>query len=98
MKLPRVREEREVHRVHHQLDAHEDGDSVLAGEHAADAEREENRAEDQEVVRRDHCWTSRRGAMLRALRRSAPTIAASSRIDTASKGKRYDSKSAMPIA
>src|SRR5260221_3413050 len=115
MELPGVCEEREVHRVHHQFDAHEDRDAVPAGEHAADAEREEDGAEDEKPVRRNHGASGRAGSgerragsvaaslvrappPVRALRSSAPTIAASSRIDTASNGKMYDSKSATPMA
>ena len=40
MKLPRIGDEGQVDRVHHQLDGHEDGDAVLAREHAADADGE----------------------------------------------------------
>ena len=40
------RDEREVHRVEHQLDAHEHHDHVAADEHADRADREEHRGED----------------------------------------------------
>ena len=59
------------------------------------------RAEDQEPVRRNHEFASApsfaRCAAERPLRSSAPTIAASRRIETISNGKMYDSNSAMPI-
>src|SRR5258705_6534402 len=50
MELPRVSEKSQIDSVHHQLDRHEDGDAVLSREHAAHADREENRAEDQEPL------------------------------------------------
>src|SRR5205085_9824181 len=84
--------EGQIHGVHHQLDGHEDGDAVLAGEHAADADGEQDRAEDQEPVRGDHCDTAPR-----PLSTSAPTIAASSRMETASNGKTYAWKRVMPM-
>src|SRR5258708_22291114 len=99
VELPGVGDEGQIHGVYHQLDGHEDGDSVPAGQHAADAEREEDGAEDQEPVRRDHRASGAAPADdsapaagrwppgSRALSNSAPTIAASSRIDTASNGK-----------
>src|SRR5256885_11302011 len=95
MKLPCVREESQVHGVHHQLDAHEDGDAVPAGEHATDADGEEDGAEDEKVMCRDHDCTF---CIVRPESSSAPTMAARSRIETASNGKRYDSKSFTPIA
>src|SRR5258706_15051476 len=84
MELASVGHEGEIHRVHHQLDAHEDGDAVLARQHATDADGEEDGAEDQEPVGRDHEEVP---PALRPLRTKAPTIAASSRIETISKGK-----------
>ena len=41
----RQRDEREIHRVEHELDAHEDHDRVAPHEHAEHAEREEHRGE-----------------------------------------------------
>src|SRR6202140_2509285 len=90
MELPGVGDEGQVHGIHHQLDAHEDGDAVLPRQHAADAHGEEDGAEDQEPVRRDHSLSSPVAGGLRplgALSSSAPTIAASRRIETISKGK-----------
>ncbi len=43
-------DEREVHRVQHQLDAHEDGDDVAAQEDAERAEAEEDQAQQDRVV------------------------------------------------
>src|ERR1051326_1905768 len=97
VELTSVREERQIDGVHHELDGHEDGDAVLARENAADADRKENRAEDQKPLRRNHGCTSGRAAA-RPLNSSAPTIAASNRIDTISNGKTYDSNNATPIA
>src|SRR5262245_23465252 len=91
MKLPGVGDESQVHRVHHQLNGHEDGDAVLAGQHAADADGEQDGAQDQEPVRRDHDCVA-----LRPLRIKAPTMAASSRMETASKGKTYSWKRLTP--
>src|SRR5204862_5299498 len=77
MKLPRVGEEGEVDGVHHELDGHEDGDAVLARQDADHADREQDRAEDQKVMCRDHGAASL-FLYCRLLRRSATTIAASS--------------------
>src|SRR5258708_7101811 len=96
MELARVGDKREVHRIHHQLDAHEDGDAVLSRQHAADADGEEDRAQDQEPVRRDHDVSSSLATPVRPLSSSAPTIAASSRIDTISNGKMYVSNILIP--
>src|SRR5437764_5121082 len=95
MELPGVGDERQVRGVHHQLDAHEHRDAVLPRQEAADADGEEDRAEDQEPARRDHRATA---CPPRPLSSSAPTIAASSRIDTISNGKMYASNSATPTA
>src|SRR6266704_2871058 len=51
---PREGEESEVHRVEHQLDAHEDDERVAPQHHAHPAQREEDRAEEQVVQRPDH--------------------------------------------
>src|SRR5438874_2322049 len=96
MELAGVGDEGEVHRVHHQLDAHEDGDAVAPRQHAADADGEEDGAEDQEPVRRDHVVSSFFATPVRPLSKSAPTMAASSRIDTISNGKMYASNMRMP--
>src|SRR5258708_12177945 len=96
MELARVGDEREVHRVHHQLDAHEDGDAVLPRQHAADADGEKDRAEDQEPVRRDHDVSSSLATPVRPLSNSAPTIAASSGTDPLSNGRLYPSNLLIP--
>src|SRR6185295_9598323 len=70
-------DEVDVHRVEHQLDAHEHEHAVAAGEHAVDADAEQHRGEDEELVE-DH-------QSLRAIT-TAPTSAASRRIETISKG------------
>src|SRR6266481_923228 len=44
-------EEGEVHRVEHQLDAHEDDDGVAPQHHAGRSQREEDRPEDEVVLR-----------------------------------------------
>src|SRR4029078_560328 len=54
MELPRVGEEGQVHGVHHQLDAHEHGDAVLARQDSADSDGEEEGAEDEEPAGGDH--------------------------------------------
>src|ERR1051325_4556133 len=111
MELPRVGEEGQVDGVHHQLDAHEHGDAVLARQESADADGEEDGAEDEEPTGRNHGrgpssvipsvardpLVARAGGSSpslrlgmtprRALSSSAPTIAASRRIDTISNGK-----------
>src|SRR5688572_5046832 len=91
-----VGEEREVHRVHHQLDGHEDGDAVPAREHAHDVDREQDRAEDQKPLRRDHFVTSE--GRVRPLSSRAPTIAASRRMETISNGKIYASNIRTPMS
>src|SRR6266550_751469 len=78
MELPGIREKGQIHRVHHQLDGHEDRDAVAASEHAADADGEQDRAQDQKPLSGNH---GHRAATPRALSSSAPTIAASRRID-----------------
>src|SRR5258706_4454973 len=93
MELAGVRDEGQVDRVYHQLDAHEDGDAVLPRQHAADAEGEENGAEDQEPVGGNHEVVP---PAPRLLRIKAPTIAASRRIETISNGKMYASNIRMP--
>ena len=82
MELPRVGEEGEIHGVDHQLDCHEDRDAVLSSQHAADADGEEHRAEDQKPLGRDHD-----ACAPRPLSTSAPTIDASRSIETISNGK-----------
>src|SRR5712664_806485 len=51
---PREGEEGEVHRVEHQLDAHQDDEGIAPQHHAHPAEREEDRAEEQVMQRPDH--------------------------------------------
>src|SRR5439155_26102486 len=75
VKLPRVRDEGEVHGIHHQFDGHEDRDAVLPRQDAADSDGEDDGAQDQEPVRRNHELTA-----ARRLSTTAPTLAASRRI------------------
>jgi len=54
--IPRLAEgdEGQVNGVEHQLDGHEDSDDVAAEDEGHDAEAEQDGAEGQVVVRRDH--------------------------------------------
>ena len=77
VQVGRERDQVDVHRVEHQLDAHEHEHAVAPGEHAVDADAEQDRGEDEELVE-DH-------QSLRAIT-TAPTSAASRRIETISNG------------
>src|SRR5213593_1231402 len=92
VELPCIGEKSEVDGIDHQLDGHEDRDPVLARQHTADADSEQDRAQDQKPLCRDHVVCTPR-----PLKTSAPTIAASRRMETISKGKMYDSKRVIPI-
>ena len=54
MPLTCVGDEGQIHRVHHQLDRHEDGDAVLARQHAENADGKEDGAQNQKVLGRYH--------------------------------------------
>src|SRR5687767_9061077 len=75
-------DERQVHRVQHDFNRQQDGDQVLAQEHAGRADRKENRRDDQVMTERDHD----NGPSLRAST-TAPTMATRIRIDVASNAK-----------
>src|SRR5688572_967674 len=72
-------DERQVHRVQHDLDRQQDRDQVLPEEHAGGADREEHRRDDQIVIQGNH----RSVPSLRAST-TAPTIATRIRIEVAS--------------
>src|SRR5215471_12636148 len=72
------RNEVDIDGVEHQLDRQQHEDAVTAGQHAVDAGAEQERAEDEILVQRH-------GQSLRAMT-TAPTSAASSSIETTSKG------------
>src|SRR5215471_12734167 len=72
------RDEVDIDGVEHQLDRQQHEDAVTAGQHAVDAGAEQERAEDEILVQRH-------GQSLRAMT-TAPTSAASSSIETTSKG------------
>src|SRR5439155_3008895 len=69
----------DVHGVEDQLDRHEDEHAVLAGEHAVDADREQDRAEEEKLTQKHQ---SRLAITM------APTRAASSSTETTSNGTR----------
>src|SRR3954451_11242496 len=71
----------DVHRVQDQLDRHQHHHAVAPREDAVHADREEDRAEQQELVEQ-HPYSFRARTM-------APTSAASNRTDTTSNGTRY---------
>ena len=71
----------DVDGVEDQLDRHEHEHAVPAGEHAVDADAEQDGAEEQELVER----TSAQSLLARTM---APTRAASRSTDTTSKGMR----------
>src|SRR3954454_14225140 len=75
------RDEVDVHRVQDQLDRHQHHHAVAPREDAVHADREEHRAEQQELVEQ-HPYSFRARTM-------APTRAASNRTDTTSNGTRY---------
>src|SRR5580765_2240916 len=74
-------DERQVHRVQHDLDRQENRDEIPAHEYAGRADREQNRRQQQVVAECGH----QRGPSRRA-RTTAPTIATRMRIDVTSNG------------
>src|SRR5687767_6810869 len=84
-------DERQVHRVQHDLDRQQNRDQVLAQEHAGRADREEDRRDDQVMTERNHDS----GPSLRAST-TAPTMATRIRIDVASNAKAWRSNSTRP--
>src|SRR5262245_24917522 len=72
-------DERQVPRVEHELDAHEDRDRAAAHQDADHPEREEHRGEDENEARVDH-------DSLFLARSTAPTMATMSRSEIASNG------------
>src|SRR5690554_1057975 len=73
---PRERHERQVGRVEHELDAHEDDDRVAPDEHGQRADREQDRGE-HEVVREVHRTCS------------SPVIARSGGVEPTASGPRW---------
>src|SRR5919109_1615896 len=90
----REREQRQVARVQHQLQAEQDHQRTAAQQHAGDADREEQSRED-EVPGDVH---QRVAPRWRPARTTAPTAANSSRRDAASKAIRNRSSRSLPIA
>src|SRR3989442_398672 len=84
-------DERQVDRIEHQLDAHQDDDGVASDQHADAADREQERGDEQEELD-PHQDT------FRWARTTAPTMAAIRRSDAASKANRYFEKSSPPRA
>src|SRR5204862_6125671 len=74
----------EVHRVEHQLPAHEAHDRVAPQQHAADAQREEQPRDEQGRTEQHHSC--------RFARTTAPTRLASNSTLVISNGTRYASK------
>src|SRR5688572_13403230 len=88
---PAEGDERQVHRVQHDLDRQENRDQVLAQEHARRAYREQDRRDDQVMTERDHdCGPSRRAST------TAPTIATRIRIEVASNANAWRSNRTRP--
>src|SRR5579859_3405428 len=77
---PRERDERQVRRVQHELDGHEDDDGVPPYEDSREPDEEEGRRHGDERAERHECRHSRRTSTI------APIIAARSRTDATSKG------------
>src|SRR5262245_52859609 len=77
--LPREGHEREVHRVQHQLDRHEDDERAPSDQHADHADREEDRGQDL-------VGDERHQANFRLARTTAPTTATSKRMEVISNG------------
>src|SRR5262249_53775169 len=86
-------DQREVDRIQHQLDTHEDDDRVPPCEHADDPDREENGADREVVIQRDEGHGE---VPFRFASTITPTIAATRRSETTSKGKRKSVKSTFP--
>src|SRR5579862_2166321 len=91
---PRERDQREVDRVEHQLDRHEDDERGAAHQHARGAHGEQHRAQ-PEIVRRGNAHV--RGPRRRPSA-TAPIMPASSTSDAASNGSRYRPNSARPTS
>src|SRR5690606_20414118 len=99
------RDQVEVDRVEHGLDAHEDEDRVAPSQHAVDANGEGQRR-DQERIQQGHqplpplSWMlSRSRRRARAVDNTiAPTRAASKSTDKTSNGNTQVAKTAVPIA
>src|SRR5450759_102485 len=72
LELSRENDQREVDRVEHQLDADEDDQRVAADQHACRADREEDRAEDQEPGGVELRSTDGHPAHLRGPREKSP--------------------------
>src|SRR4051794_32037029 len=73
--------EAQVDRIEHQLDTHEEHDRVSAEEHAGHPKTEEDGGESESRPEQHQTF--------RLARTTAPTIAASSRIEVISNGIRY---------
>ena len=86
----RESDKRQIRRVQHQFDRHEDDDRVAACQHADDAQHKQHAAQadedwkecDKAFVAHDDLFFSARTST------TAPIIATSNRIDVASKGNR----------
>src|SRR5687767_8973698 len=83
-------DERQVHRVQHDLDREQNRDQIPAKEHSGGADGKENRRNDQVMMQRNHD-----GSSLRA-RTTAPTMATRIRIDVASNANAWRSNSTLP--
>src|SRR6266545_6159791 len=77
----RERDEREVRRIQHQLDRHQDHDRVAPDEHTGSADEEQGRRDRDECAERNGHWSSRFTSTI------APTMAARRSTDATSKGK-----------
>src|SRR6185312_13730432 len=102
-----VRERHEVERrgVEDELDAHEDGDRVAPRGHGEEAEREQRRRHDEEMLEADHGASfrvargscgSRGSCVARRAITIAPTSAMSSTSDASSNGKSSSCRNASP--
>src|SRR3954451_24476897 len=88
--IPPDGDERDVHRVEHDLDREQDRDQVAAQEHAGGANRKEHPGQDQVFVERRHQCS------LRAMT-TAPTIDTRIRTDVTSKANEWVVTSAVPM-
>src|SRR5215218_9868988 len=75
------RHETEIHRIQHQLDAHEEHDGIPPQQHAGHSETEEHRREAQRLAEEHQTF--------RLASTTAPMIATSRRIEVISNGIRY---------
>src|SRR5262245_14938447 len=85
-------DERQVHRVQHDLDRQKDRDQVLPQEHTGRADGKQRGRENQIVAQRNHCSPSRRANT------TAPTIATRINIDVASNANVCRVKIDRPMA